>query len=182
MDSQRSGTLETPNLALLRPSLPSALAALNQDLPEESQLHHTFIIGGASLYAEALSLPAAKRIIITRVLSPAYEQCDVFFPDFQSLDSRWRQASHQEMEDWTGLSIPQGIQEERGTTYEYQMWRKLFAADLEPDGSMSITFREWQVDERWPSEDQHSLMDGWPSSSFNLRIRITPNSVPRTYK
>ncbi|CUA73907.1 Dihydrofolate reductase [Heliothis virescens] [Rhizoctonia solani] len=42
---------------------------------------NAFIIGGASIYTQALEHPATTRILLTRILEPAYEECDVFFPE-----------------------------------------------------------------------------------------------------
>ncbi|KAG8948585.1 dihydrofolate reductase [Tulasnella sp. 424] len=131
--TQSSLNSPTSSLAILRPSLASALGSLQDALPSDStSLHRTFIIGGASIYAEALNLnlsnqesfPFVNRILLTRVLSPSYSECDVFFPDFQALDSRWKRSSHKELEEWAGLQVSEGVQEERGTKYEYQMWTR----------------------------------------------------------
>jgi len=81
-----------------------------------------FIIGGASLYNEALTLAAVDRILLTRILSPAYDECDVYFPDFLANDNSWRRCSHGELEQWAGVKVPETIQEELGTSYEFQMW------------------------------------------------------------
>ncbi len=94
----------------------------------DAERHRVFIIGGASLYSESLRIPSndglgfVNRILLTRILSPEYPDCDVFFPDFQSMDQNWKQATHQELQDWAGVEVPIGVQEERGTSYEYQMW------------------------------------------------------------
>ncbi|KAJ7900322.1 dihydrofolate reductase [Mycena olivaceomarginata] len=80
------------------------------------QVSRGFIIGGASLYAESLALPASSpvgfvdRILLTRILSPAFDECDVFMPDFWALEA------------WVGSEVAQGAQEENGVKYEFQMW------------------------------------------------------------
>ncbi|THH11227.1 hypothetical protein EW145_g788 [Phellinidium pouzarii] len=99
--------------------------------------HRCFIIGGASIYKAALepatasdSLAAASitdRILMTRILSPAFEDCDVFFPEFRDLKGKdgaflWSQASHEELEAWVGSEVPRGTQKEKGVEYEFQMW------------------------------------------------------------
>lgn len=71
----------------------------------------------------------ADRILITRVLSPAFEDCDVFFPEFRNLKTKegeplWNQASHQELEAWVGGEVPKGKQQEKGVEYEFQMWTR----------------------------------------------------------
>jgi len=61
------------------------------------------------------------RILLTRILDPAFEQCDVFLPDFQQ-EGVWKEAEHRELVDWAGFDVPEGIQEEKGVKYVYQMW------------------------------------------------------------
>ncbi|KAG8966509.1 dihydrofolate reductase [Tulasnella sp. 419] len=123
LSSQRDYDLcTTDDKAVLQPSLQSALDYLNNGLPGHWSLHRTFIIGGAGLYKESLTLPSADRILLTRITSPAFEECDVYLPDFLPNGSPWQQATHQDLEKWTGMEVPAGLQEERGTTYEYQMW------------------------------------------------------------
>ncbi|KAF8622481.1 hypothetical protein AX15_006997 [Amanita polypyramis BW_CC] len=94
----------------------------------ELQVHRTFIIGGASLYVDTLAFsltsPAfVDRILITRILEPEFE-CDVFMPDFIKDDQRWQRASHEQLKAWVGFDVPEGIQEENGVKYEFQMWTR----------------------------------------------------------
>ncbi|KAL1761887.1 dihydrofolate reductase-like domain-containing protein [Schizophyllum commune] len=104
---------------------PSLSAAI--DTAASGQAHRTYVIGGATLYQESLALapsetgPFVDRILITRVLDPAFDACDAFFPDF-TRDSAWRQATHDELEGWLGFDVPRGVQEEKGVMYEFQMW------------------------------------------------------------
>ncbi|KAK0465048.1 dihydrofolate reductase-like domain-containing protein [Desarmillaria tabescens] len=54
----------------------------------KDSIHRAFVIGGASLYSECLRLspssivPFVDRILLTRVISPSFDECDVFMPDF----------------------------------------------------------------------------------------------------
>ncbi|CAE6463432.1 unnamed protein product [Rhizoctonia solani] len=82
---------------------------------------NAFIIGGASIYTQALEHPATTRILLTRILEPAYEECDVFFPEVRE-SNQWVQAEHADLEKWVGFEVPKGVQEEKGTKYEFQMW------------------------------------------------------------
>jgi len=100
--------------AVLAPNFEGALAATEQD-----DVHRNFIIGGAQLYTETLSL--ADRVLMTRIVSPAFEECDVKMPDFLAL-GHWRQASHKELETWVGFDVVEGEKEENGVRYEFQMW------------------------------------------------------------
>ncbi|KAI0039566.1 dihydrofolate reductase, partial [Auriscalpium vulgare] len=112
-------------VALLEHDLGAALHALEG--PSSAPVHRRFVIGGASLYAEALALPVSARapfvdrVLLTRILSPAFEGCDVFMPEFIG-GAGWRRASHDELEAWAGFDVAKGVQQEKGVDYEFQMW------------------------------------------------------------
>lgn len=118
---------ETP--LFLRNNLQSAL-----DLLSETPIHRAFVIGGVSLYTDTLALPSSSnafvdRVLLTRISSPAFPDCDVYLPDFLSdTDSEgnvmWTRARHEELKGWTGLDVPQGVQTENGVDYEFQMWTR----------------------------------------------------------
>ncbi|KAG6825315.1 hypothetical protein H0H92_004087, partial [Tricholoma furcatifolium] len=62
------------------------LASALQQIDSSQSFHRTFIIGGASLYAETLALTTASsavvdRILLTRILTD-FDDCDVFMADF----------------------------------------------------------------------------------------------------
>ncbi|RPD62899.1 dihydrofolate reductase [Lentinus tigrinus ALCF2SS1-7] len=115
----------------LHTNLDSTMERLSQPQFLECPIHRSFVIGGASLYRETLALPPTSqsfvdRVLLTRVLSPAFEECDVFMPDFIADGERegkpWRQASHEELQEWAGFEVAAGTQEENGVQYEFQMW------------------------------------------------------------
>jgi len=120
-------TTETP--LFLRNDLGSAL-----DLLSELPIHRAFIIGGVSLYTEMLALPPLStgfvdRVLLTRISSPAFNDCDVWLPDFLSDktsegNAMWTRARHEELKEWTGLDVLQGVQTEKGVEYEFQMWTR----------------------------------------------------------
>lgn len=110
---------------------------LNSDLGSalirvaENTIHRGFVIGGAALYDEVLKLPSSNvdRVLLTRIISPAFNECDVFMPDFlaeKSLANEpvWQRASHQELQAWVGFEVAEGVQEENGVHYEFQMWTR----------------------------------------------------------
>ncbi|GJJ13775.1 hypothetical protein Clacol_008032 [Clathrus columnatus] len=110
--------------------LDSALARLTDETlaGDNKKLGHFFIIGGASIYKDTLALepktltsPIVNRILLTRILSPDFADCDVFFPEFEK-DGEWSRASHDELQKWAGFEVARGIQEENGVQYEFQMW------------------------------------------------------------
>ncbi|KAF9535455.1 dihydrofolate reductase-like domain-containing protein [Crepidotus variabilis] len=113
---------------LLRNSLKSALEGL-----DSLSTHRAFVIGGAQLYKETLSLPLSStptepfvdRILLTRIIEPDFE-CDVFMDDFLGQDHaatrKWTRAPHDALKMWLGFDVDDGIQKEGEVKYEYQMW------------------------------------------------------------
>lgn len=125
-------TTPTPPI-FLESDLNSALARVSDS---NNAIHRSFIIGGASLYSEVLKLSSSSqptpsalvdRILLTRIVSPAFDQCDTFIPDFLADktckgESKWQRASHEDLRTWVEFQVPEGIQEESGVQYEFQMW------------------------------------------------------------
>ena len=119
----------TDTSLFLRNNLGSAFTLLSE-LP----IHRAFIIGGVSLYADTLALPPSSnafvdRVLLTRISSPAFEDCDVHLPHFLSdRDSQgnamWTRVPNAGLKEWTGLDVPEGIQTEKGVEYEFQMWTR----------------------------------------------------------
>ncbi|EJD55355.1 hypothetical protein AURDEDRAFT_50760 [Auricularia subglabra TFB-10046 SS5] len=86
-------------------------------------VHKRFLIGGAQLYQQCLDSGLVERILLTRILSPAFEQCDVLLPVLGTLaQDGWTQVPHEKLEEWVGFEVPSGVQEENGVQYEFQMW------------------------------------------------------------
>lgn len=112
---------------MLKDSLKAGLSVL-----DSTSLHRGFIIGGATLYAESLALPLSTtdpcvdRVLLTRIISPDFNDCDVFMPDFLKEDTttrtEWERSSHAALQEWVGFEVPEGEQEENGVKYEFQMW------------------------------------------------------------
>ncbi|ORY69701.1 dihydrofolate reductase [Pseudomassariella vexata] len=87
-----------------------------------------YVIGGAQIYGAALELKEkeTKRILLTRVMSDF--ECDTFFPLELSegqAGGRWVKKSKAALDAWTGETVPEGVQEENGTRYEFQMWERV---------------------------------------------------------
>ncbi|KAF9568410.1 dihydrofolate reductase [Agrocybe pediades] len=110
---------------LLKGNLNSALSVLSEG--QSTSLNRGFIIGGATLYTESLALPLSPtehgvdRVLLTRILSPDFEECDVFMPNFLK-QGDWTRSTHSELQEWVGFEVPEGEQEENGVKYEFQMW------------------------------------------------------------
>ncbi|EAU93135.2 dihydrofolate reductase [Coprinopsis cinerea okayama7 len=59
----------------------------------------------------------------TRIVSPDFD-ADVFMPEFNADGKEWTRSTHAELQEWVGFSVPEGIQEENGVKYEFQMWTR----------------------------------------------------------
>lgn len=128
-DAHSLGGKTTESPLFLCNSLGSAL-----DLLSELPVHRVFIIGGMSVYTDTFGLPPSlntfvDRVLLTRISSPTFEDCDVHLPDFLSNKNSegsaiWTRAGHEELKEWTGLNVPQGTQTEKGVEYEFQMWTR----------------------------------------------------------
>ncbi|KAF5314061.1 hypothetical protein D9611_006789 [Ephemerocybe angulata] len=124
---------EAQTSAVTANSLEAALERLNSPSSTKS-IHRGFIIGGAHLYRETLKLaapsssapasqPYVDRVLLTRVISPDFD-CDVFMPEISETSGKWVQASHAELQEWVGVPVVEGVQEEKGVQYEFQMWTR----------------------------------------------------------
>lgn len=87
-------------------------------------IHHTFVIGGAKLYAAVLQDNSADHILLTRITSPQFE-CDTFFPELDL--NKWRRNDFKDLLDLTALdaSSVEEHNEEKGTQWQYQLWSKV---------------------------------------------------------
>jgi dihydrofolate reductase len=93
----------------------------------QPNIHRLFIIGGSSLYQEGIGTEGrlVDRILLTRIESPSFEECDTFMPDFlKDENGGWKLASDDELDEWVGFSVPRGLQEEKGVQYRFQMWAR----------------------------------------------------------
>ncbi|KAJ3558952.1 hypothetical protein NP233_g11387 [Leucocoprinus birnbaumii] len=100
-------------------------------LEHEIPIHRRFIIGGASLYNEALQGKAdyqVDHVLMTRVTAPLVD-CDTFMPDFEATGG-WTQASYGELVELvgSGFTVPEGVQKKDGYEYEFQITRSVSAA------------------------------------------------------
>ena len=118
---------------VLKDSLESALDHLKQS---STHIQRAFIIGGAALYNKALALAPPRssseagldRILLTRILSPEFKECDTFFQDFCKENSEgWTRSTHAALQNWVRFEVSEGEQEEKGVKYEFQMWVREFA-------------------------------------------------------
>ncbi|CAG8672487.1 14750_t:CDS:2, partial [Acaulospora colombiana] len=113
-------------------SIEEACAFPSSDPSFQPQIYRRFLIGGAQLYQYALTRASDQyildRILLTRILDPAFEECDTFLPEFHKqpgsdeVKEVWRQADHETLSQWVGFDVPEGVQEEKGVKYVFQMW------------------------------------------------------------
>lgn len=92
---------------------------------ENTEVKRAFVIGGAQIYKAALERKEMKRILLTRVLSDF--ECDTFFPlqlDESGKSEGWERKSKEDLDRWVGEQVPEGVQEENGTRYVFEMWEK----------------------------------------------------------
>lgn len=90
-------------------------------------LGRVFVIGGGQIYTSALRLEETRRILLTKVMSDF--QCDTFFSlklsDEGDSAPQWKQRAKKELDDWACEVVPEGVQVENKTSYEFQMWEKI---------------------------------------------------------
>jgi dihydrofolate reductase len=86
------------------------------------QLDKVFVIGGATIYNAALELPQTKRILLTKVHKEF--ECDTFFPINLDETTIWRNASREEVQEFTGEEIQEGGIEEQGIKFEFCMYER----------------------------------------------------------
>ncbi|PQE10875.1 dihydrofolate reductase protein [Rutstroemia sp. NJR-2017a BBW] len=104
-------------------SISDALA-LTAQLEESSG--RNFIIGGAQIYKEALGRSETKRILLTRILEDF--ECDTFFPVHlgeEGTAEGWRRVQGEELNRWVGEEVEEGVREEAGTRYVFEMWERV---------------------------------------------------------
>ncbi|KAI2637350.1 dihydrofolate reductase [Xylaria nigripes] len=97
--------------------------------PNAAQIGRVFVIGGEQIYRAALELKEARRILLTNVM--AEFESDTFFPlrlpesPSDAAGARWVKRSHEELDRWTEEEVPEGIQEENQTQYEFELWERV---------------------------------------------------------
>lgn len=106
------------------PSLEHALSYLREK--PQGSLGRVFVIGGGQIYASALEMKEARRILLTKVMSDF--ECDTHFSlklsDEGKSDPSWTKRSKEELDTWAGETVPEGVQVENDTAYEFQMWER----------------------------------------------------------
>ncbi|KAG9189233.1 dihydrofolate reductase [Alternaria panax] len=86
------------------------------------QLDRVFVIGGATIYNTALELPQTKRVLLTKIHTEF--ECDTFFPVSLDETTIWRNASREQVQEFTGEEIQEGGIEEQGVKFEFCMYER----------------------------------------------------------
>ena len=114
--------------SLVAPTEPNS--SIHVSLPADVSISRTFVIGGSSLYQEALTLPSCERVLLTKVQKPF--DCDVFFPlDLDTMDAAregWCKQNNVEWAEWTSELLdghPKNPKcEENGFNYEFHLYER----------------------------------------------------------
>ena len=88
-----------------------------------------WVIGGSSVYREALGSKDTDRVFVTEILKDF--QCDTFFPELgpgwavevgMALGTKlkWLDCTVQECTEL----VPAGVQEEAGVTFQYKVYKR----------------------------------------------------------
>ncbi|PBP25493.1 dihydrofolate reductase [Diplocarpon rosae] len=104
-------------------SLDQAIASVRAQPDAHSRL---FVIGGAQIYKASLEANKARRILLTRILDDF--ECDTFFPITLGEDGTadgWKRKTKEDLDEWAGEKLPEGVQEENSTRYVFEMWERI---------------------------------------------------------
>lgn len=107
---------------LVAGSVSDALAQL-QGSRDGVEVDKVMVIGGASIYEQALQLKEARHVLLTKI-QEEYE-CDTFFKE--DLDGpKWSKASREELKDFTGEEFEDGTEiEEKGVKFEFCLYNRV---------------------------------------------------------
>ena len=118
-NTQEEMAVEGP---LVAGSVSDALLQLQGD-DVEAEVDKVMVIGGASIYEQALKLREAKQVLLTKI-QKEYE-CDTFFSEDLEGD-KWRKASIEELQEFTGEDLGESAEiEEKGVKFEFCLYNRL---------------------------------------------------------
>lgn len=102
---------DLPNDVILCRGLPEAMELMNTE-PYVNSVEEIFIVGGSSLYKEAMESDLCGRIYLTKIEDDF--NCDVFYPEFDM----------QKFKEITLSEVSQDVQEEKGVKYRFHVYEK----------------------------------------------------------
>ena len=105
-----SQLLNLGNDAIVCKSIPHVLEIVGQS-PLKDQVESIWVIGGSSVYKDAMESPNFHRLYLTKIKKPF--DCDTFFPEIPNYVALTRDPD-----------IPSGVQEENGVEFVYEVYEK----------------------------------------------------------
>jgi dihydrofolate reductase len=107
-----------------KPYKSSSLTVALKTLSSRKDVGKVFVIGGAEIYKAALEDMHTKRILLTRILTDF--ECDTVFPVVLSDDGKgeWKKKTKEELDQWVGEEVPDGVQDENGVEYVFEMYER----------------------------------------------------------
>ncbi|KAJ8115965.1 hypothetical protein OPT61_g2506 [Boeremia exigua] len=117
--TQGAADVEGP---LVAGSVSDALSQLQSD-DSGMEVDKVMVIGGGSIYEQALQLQEARHVLLTKI-QKEYE-CDTYFSE--NLDGdKWRKASVEELRAFTGEEFAEGTEvEEKGVKFEFCLYNRI---------------------------------------------------------
>ncbi|KAF2125982.1 hypothetical protein P153DRAFT_298072 [Dothidotthia symphoricarpi CBS 119687] len=109
---------------LVASSIGDALARLRSSqrvAGEEVQVERVYVIGGASVYEQALEMRECERVLLTRIKGEF--ECDTFFTGWDEGD--WREVGKSELREFTGEGESvEGVVAEQGVEFEFCLFER----------------------------------------------------------
>ena len=127
VDGGKEGHVDGP---IVSSSVGDALVQISEGAGPSGDVHveRVFVIGGATIYEQALKLEQARRVLLTKI-QQEYE-CDTFFSEDLGRASEgggkktWRKATRAEVEGFTGEEINEDGVEEQGVRFDFCMYER----------------------------------------------------------
>lgn len=92
-----------------------------KDMP----LDKIFIIGGSQIYNLLILDSRVDNLLVTQVHFVGEDADKPQMDTFLDWDlSKWKRLEHDKLEQYVGLDVPRGLNEEGSYNYEYTMWEK----------------------------------------------------------
>lgn len=123
---------EIPDDVVVCQDIGSGLESLERLVHEGKapSIGRAYVIGGSSVYKQALELPQTRHILLTRIRRN-YD-CDTFFPvdlpDESSSDDEWQRKSVEELRVFVGEDLREALQtecaNEESIEFEYQLYER----------------------------------------------------------
>jgi dihydrofolate reductase len=85
------------------------------------RIERAFVIGGASVYEQALGLKECDKVLLTKI-KREYE-CDTFFPVDLDGEGGWKLASRERLQEFVGEDVEVEV-EEKEVKFEFLLYEK----------------------------------------------------------